>query len=421
MTDKKNKYLKAAPLLLFLTAVFFIFIKINHSHSYALNAEWKKGPLMDASSPYSLQKAPKMFLLGVVILEASFIFLSFLLYSALKKGLIRYSKLRFVIINCILLFSAFFVTEVSLRWCINKYSLTHFRPHPVLLWQVRPRLKDFVNYVDKERITTNSLGLRGQEVSFYKDKNEFRILVLGDSSNFGQGVNNNETWACRLETMLKQKFPKRGVRVINGACPGYTTFEGLAFLKTTGIRFKPDVLIVGFNNDPSKDTMEDKDRAGKNTFIITIKSILYQSDFYLLLRQTAVTISRILYDAPGRNLPEDDSRLVPRVSLEDYELNIVDFIEIAHKNNIYLIFLKMPVNMTVDGLKRRFYDSLYPKALQRICFDYKQTLVDIDSAWDCTGNNPELFIPGHLFHPNIKGHISIAQQLYEAIINAKKI
>lgn len=433
---KKIAYYNVALLLVFLIIIFAIFTGISPRYSPVFNSEWKKGPLMDRSSPYTSQKAPKIFLASVIIFEMLFVFFSFLFHLAIRKGLIVYTKWRSIIMVSISILGALVIVEAGLRWYIKKYSITHFRPHPVLLWQIRPNLRNFVNYVDKEQITTNSLGLRGKEAPFRKGPDDFRILVLGDSANFGHGVENDETWEHRLEGMLEEKFPSLNIQVINGACPGYTTYEGLVFLKTIGTRFHPDILIIGFNNDPCKDFMEDKERLTKNAFITAIRKLMYKSDFYLLFRQTAITIGRAFrfrrsrrhslnsysdYNVLNYAPQEEDKFLVPRVSLKDYERNIHNFIEIARKNGIYLIFMKMPINRNAVRLKQRFYNPLYSEMLKRICLESHQALVDIDSRWLSVKKNSELFLPGHLQHPNKKGHLKIAQQVYEIIIQKKLI
>jgi hypothetical protein len=55
-------------------------------------------------------------------------------------------------------------------------------------------------------ITTNSLGLRGKEINKNKEPGVYRILMLGDSSTFGWGVKDNESFPAQLEANLKEKL-----------------------------------------------------------------------------------------------------------------------------------------------------------------------------------------------------------------------
>lgn len=87
---------------------------------------------------------------------------------------------------------------------------------------------------------TNSIGLRGGEIT--KKGGRVRILALGDSTTFGIGVNEEETWPAKLQAALGAEF----VEVINAGTPGCTSFQGLCFLLTQGFEFQPDLVIVTY-------------------------------------------------------------------------------------------------------------------------------------------------------------------------------
>ncbi len=63
-------------------------------------------------------------------------------------------------------------------------------------------------------VSTNSLGIRGKEISLEKPQDTYRILLLGDSMTFGWGVNEGETFAKILETNLNN-FAKNAGQQIN--------------------------------------------------------------------------------------------------------------------------------------------------------------------------------------------------------------
>ena len=93
--------------------------------------------------------------------------------------------------------------------------------------------------------TVDDTGLRGAGPRPRAD-NSFRILVLGDSQAFGFGVLDNETFSAQLEEILAARYRNLEVQVLNGGVPGYGTADQLAFLRSKGGAFEPDLVILQF-------------------------------------------------------------------------------------------------------------------------------------------------------------------------------
>lgn len=123
--------------------------------------------------------------------------------------------------------------------------------NPNLMFELKPNYKgcfDGFN-VKLPRTTTieiNSDGIRDREFSVEKPPNVFRIVVLGDSFAFGQGVENNETFAKVLETFLNNNSKKWKYEVLNFGVPGYNTLQEVELFKRKALKYKPDMVIVGF-------------------------------------------------------------------------------------------------------------------------------------------------------------------------------
>lgn len=110
-----------------------------------------------------------------------------------------------------------------------------------------PKLKQWMDYVwYNER---NSLGFRDREHPFEKPKNTYRILILGDSVTYGQMVNYQEIYPVVLEKKLNTE--DKNVEIIKMALMGWNTMEEFNALVNYGLRFDPDIVVVGFYlNDP---------------------------------------------------------------------------------------------------------------------------------------------------------------------------
>jgi len=99
---------------------------------------------------------------------------------------------------------------------------------------------------------TNSLGFRDSEVPTAKPAGEFRVLFLGDSFTFGQGVEEEKTFPRLLEKRWRdQPFVRgRSVRVINASKLGWNISEEEGFLLGQAMAWKPDlILLITIPND----------------------------------------------------------------------------------------------------------------------------------------------------------------------------
>ena len=83
-------------------------------------------------------------------------------------------------------------------------------------WKNKPFAEGpFVMPESKTCVKINSKGLRDNEYPFERDKDTFRVLVLGDSFTWGIGVNIEETFTKRWEA----KYHGR-VEIINAGVTG---------------------------------------------------------------------------------------------------------------------------------------------------------------------------------------------------------
>jgi lysophospholipase L1-like esterase len=97
-------------------------------------------------------------------------------------------------------------------------------------------------------VRTNSDGLRGPERAVPKGAGVLRVVGLGDSVQWGWGVNQDETYLSLLETLLSSEL-QRPVETINLAVPGYNTVQEAATLRAQGWRYEPDVIVLNYTTN----------------------------------------------------------------------------------------------------------------------------------------------------------------------------
>jgi hypothetical protein len=87
----------------------------------------------------------------------------------------------------------------------------------------------------------NNLGFRGADVAMEKPPAVRRVLCVGDSFTFGEGVHEQDTWPHRLGRLLGG-----GTQVLNAGVQGYDFDHEALFLLLHGRRLRPDVVVIAF-------------------------------------------------------------------------------------------------------------------------------------------------------------------------------
>jgi lysophospholipase L1-like esterase len=94
-------------------------------------------------------------------------------------------------------------------------------------------------------VRTNSLGLRGREISAAKPRGIKRLAAVGDSVTDGFFVDNEATFPQLLEDLLIRRFGAR-YEVLNAARGGGSIDKELALLQETALPLQPDIVLLTF-------------------------------------------------------------------------------------------------------------------------------------------------------------------------------
>ena len=97
----------------------------------------------------------------------------------------------------------------------------------------------------------NALGLRSAEdIPYKKPLGHFRILALGDSFTEGKGVNDEETFCHLVGHQLNRISGKAGritYEMLNAGVSSFVPVLEYLYLKTKGIKFEPDFVILFYD------------------------------------------------------------------------------------------------------------------------------------------------------------------------------
>lgn len=115
--------------------------------------------------------------------------------------------------------------------------------HPLLGYTGVPNLDTVFTLPDfSHRIVNNSRGFRDLE-RVHETGGARRIVVVGDSTAWGWGVEAGERFSDLMERMLP------GWEVINLAQAGYSTDQELLLLESEGLNYRPEIVLLLFDRN----------------------------------------------------------------------------------------------------------------------------------------------------------------------------
>ncbi len=72
----------------------------------------------------------------------------------------------------------------------------------------------------------------------------YRILGVGDSYMFGQGVADEETYLARLPGLMRAALSAQPIETVNLAVPGFNTAMEVETLRNRGSALEPDLVLI---------------------------------------------------------------------------------------------------------------------------------------------------------------------------------
>jgi len=328
-------------------------------------------------------------------------------------------KLWLPIISLLIFFS---IVELAFRFLIihkdtNRTIAGIVESDPDLIWRLKPRLSG--------TLATNELGFRD---TTYKQNADLKILLLGDSVSWGDGVDMQQSYPFLLEEMLNQDYPEKTFEIINTGVPGYSTFQQLIYLKKYGIKLKPNIIIHQFClNDVVQRFNVLYEYGGDNIFlgIDTRNSIqgfqgwmINNSRAYEMTIRYLINFQKDKEEYAVKNLSKNE---LSSELLEAWELTLNEISEIAQiakKEKIpYLLFIA-PYRFQLEDPNNTNQPQIRLKD-----FTKKNKLFFYDLLDSFYLNNQIYGLP--LFndpsHFSVEGHILASTRLQDQIIKLMQI
>lgn len=109
-------------------------------------------------------------------------------------------------------------------------------------------------------VRTNSLGLRGAELSIPKPQATFRVIVLGDETIFAPETPDADHFCTLLQAQL-QRNSNRTIEVVNAGIPGHCPLTEFLIFKQRLLSLQPDLVFLHFDWSDVADDRQIRRRA----------------------------------------------------------------------------------------------------------------------------------------------------------------
>ena len=307
-----------------------------------------------------------------------------------------------------------FVNTVQQKMQVAGSQATIFEGDPLLLWRLKPNLDQA--YWDFTVVSTNAQNFRAAYPIGRKPAGTFRIVCLGDSVTFGYRVppvwperpkDFNPEWQpypMLLEKELRKANPNRSIEVFPMAVPGYTSHQGLAWLRRDIGYLQPDMVIASFGwNDASLSDVPDREAIDTRWSPVTIRWLVDHSQAFAHATRWLRSRNDV---KPVVRTP------VPRVSQQEYVENFKAIVQLAKEHGAAVIVIGAPYRDSVTNPPEAQLMTQYRAWLKSEMQQSQTPYLEILELTEAAGSVNQGFF-GELIHPNHMGHRLMASELFE--------
>ncbi|NOY26293.1 MAG: SGNH/GDSL hydrolase family protein [Oligoflexia bacterium] len=287
------------------------------------------------------------------------------------------------------------------------------RGNPYLLWELAPGVRDQRGFP----IRINSLGLRGPELAVPKPPGRRRLVTVGDSSVFGDGVADGQVFG---EITARTLGPE--VDLVNAAVPGYSTFQCLNLLRMRVMDLQPDLLVIAnlwsdnnFDSFVDRDLLSayaawDQSPVAKLRRLLSASALFRLADWRLRVAGRAQRLHKV-----GFTLGSEIKLGPRRVAIQDYARNLDTMVDLARSHGAEVLFM---VLANREDLKRGRHPPAAWEPYRQVMRDTARRrgaqIIEVPRLFLSSGRSAdELFVDE--MHPSALGHRIIARELTDLL------
>jgi len=269
-------------------------------------------------------------------------------------------------------------------------------------------------------VITNSQGLRDIEYPGKAPAGTRRILALGDSQTFGNGLDQSDTWPRQLETLRNSKNDSMTYQVVNSGLPASDTWQHEIIMKRMLEIYHPDAVILGFYvNDvvTRPDTVRFTQRNDRTHSSAKWIYLVKRSALLLSLRSAYRSIRQMWVPGEGFLLQDEllrgGSNSIIDKRWNQVERSMCAMREITDAYSIGFLVVALPRRDQVDGrLPADRYNQRLKEIFDRCEVRFTNMIDPLQTAFKVHGKS--LFIPWDGHNTKIANHV-IASEIAEIV------
>jgi lysophospholipase L1-like esterase len=299
---------------------------------------------------------------------------------------------------------------------VDRSSVSIFEGDPLLFWRLKPNLSHAV--WDFTVVSTNAQGLRHDGDLGRKTPGAIRIVCLGDSVTFGYRVpvvwperpeNYAPDWLpypMLLERSLRAANPGRQIEVIALAVPGYTSYQGLAWLRRDIEYLQPDIVTACFGwNDIGLRAQPDSVAMPVDWVHVTSRRLLSHSQALMHLKQW---LQRRALEANSK--APAPAATIPRVPQAEYVQNLLEIARLGQRHDASVVIIAPVYRDAVTNPPEAELIKAYRDRLRDATQQAGISYLEIEELTE-TNHPATIKLFGELIHPNHEGHRLMATAL----------
>lgn len=273
----------------------------------------------------------------------------------------------------------------------------------------------------------NSEGFRDREFVIKKNRDEIRIIMLGDSITAGSGVSVKKRFSDRLEDLLNRKSLSFGSKikynVMNFGVGGYNIVSETEIFKVYCLKYHPDIVILNyFWNDNNKYSWDLWRFLNESDFPFIQKKMVYE--YYLnpsKLRLKRLFFHSQLFVFCWARIESLTGQLGRANSLKlgDYKEDII-FKKVSELKDLgkrfgFKLFICMHPILDYDGNKPFSNYASTKNSAKKL----NVPCIDLLPFYNDVSKDPRVFLLSNrrndTYHPNALGHDLVARVLAEVL------
>lgn len=291
-----------------------------------------------------------------------------------------------------------------------------------LVYELIPNSK---GVVQGAKVKINSCGLRDYEYPLQKTHDVYRIIVIGDSWTFGTGVELEDIYVKKLEKLLNTSGSPVHYEVINCGVGGFNTVREVEFIKEKNLlELCPDLVIIGYNIHNMEIGHQYRGAKQKSDYKVQQKynyegpkTTFLPYDVLSKLKNSSVLLQTITY----RN-----EALLKILKIRNYEplysdssegwnaakVALGELSDMARSREVKVLLAMFPVLSNLD-------DSYPFSGIHKIVGQFADSLgiLFFDLFTNFKSHNArDLWLHPQDRHPNVTGHIIVANGIYQYLI-----